>query len=173
MEISVSGQAAAFGGALLLGMAVGLAYDLIRIPRAYIHVPLLGEVLDLCFWLVVTAALFLFAIHNGNGEVRIFMAAALFCGALIYFLLLSPYVRRFSALIAAAVAAVWRILAFPVLKSAAAIKKLKEKLKNSFSSVHKRYKMKLIPGKEEAAAECGETGAGRRRKWRKRKRRGF
>ncbi len=173
MEISLTGQAAALGGALLLGMAVGLAYDLIRIPRAYIRVPLLGEVLDLFFWLAVTAALFLYAIHSGNGEVRIFMAAALFGGAVVYFLLFSPWIRRFSALMAAAAVAVWRFITFPVRRAAAAIKKLKEKLKNSFSSWYKRYRMKQIPGKEEAAAEHGETGKGRRRKWHKQKKRGF
>ena len=169
MEISVSVQAAAFGGALLLGMAVGLVYDLIRIPRAYIRIPLLGEVLDLLFWAAVTAALFLYAIASGNGEVRIYMAAALFCGAVVYFLLFSPWVRKFSALIAALAASVWRTVTFPVLKAAAAIKKLKEKLKNSFSSWRKRYKIKQIPGKEEAAAGLGETGRGRRRKWRRQK----
>lgn len=170
MEISVSGQAAALGGAFLLGMAVGLIYDLIRIPRAYIHIPLLGEALDLLFWLVVTAAIFLYAITAGDGEVRIFMAAALFGGALVYFLVLSPWIRRFSGLIMSAVFAVWRFIIFPLVKLFGVLKKLKEILKNSFSSFRKRYRMKQIPAEEEAAAKHVVTGKGRRRKWQKRKR---
>jgi spore cortex biosynthesis protein YabQ len=170
VDISVSNQAAALLGALVMGVAVGLVYDLIRIPRAYIRIPLLGAVLDLLFWLAVTAALFLYAIYAGGGEVRIYMAAALFGGALGYFLLISPWVRRFSGVLAAGAATLGRWIAFPIRKLASAIKKLKEKLKNSFSSYRKRYKMKQIPGKAEAAAMRDARRQGRRRKWQKQKR---
>jgi len=129
VEISVSGQAAALAGAFALGVGVGLAYDLIRIPRAYVRIPLLDTVLDFLFWLAVTAALFLYAINAGNGEVRIFMVAALFGGALFYFLLFSPWIRAFSQMIITAVAAVWHFITFPLIQAANAIKKLKEKEK--------------------------------------------
>ena len=56
MGIVLLDQARALAGALALGMAVGLVYDLIRIPRA--RIPLLGGVLDFLFWVAATAALF-------------------------------------------------------------------------------------------------------------------
>ncbi len=173
MEISVSGQAATLGGALLLGMAVGLCYDIIRIPRAYLRLPLLGGALDLLFWLIVTATLFLYATAAGGGEVRIFMAAALFGGTLLYFLVFSPWLRKFIDLVAAAVAAVWRFLTFPLIKLASFLKIFKEKLKNTFSSCLKRYRMNVIP-ENAKTNDPDKTEKGRRRRlWRKPKRRGF
>ena len=41
-------------------MAVGVLYDIFRILRVRLRLPLLGGILDLLFWLVVTAALFLY-----------------------------------------------------------------------------------------------------------------
>ena len=67
MEISVSGQAAFLGGALVLGAAVGLLYDFFRILRVRVPLPLLGGILDLLFWLAVTAALFVYAVCASNG----------------------------------------------------------------------------------------------------------
>jgi len=170
VEISISAQAAAFGGAILIGMAVGLGYDLIRIPRAYIHIPLLGEALDLLFWLLVTVVLFLYAMTAGDGEVRIFMAIALFGGAVFYFLVLSPWIRRFSALMVSAVTAIWRFITFPLVQVARVFKKMLEILKNIFSSCSKWYKIKRIPGEEEAAAGRERIGKRGRHRWRKPKR---
>ena len=173
MEISVSGQAAALAGAFALGVGVGLAYDLIRIPRAYVRIHLLGTVLDFLFWLAVTAALFLYAINAGNGEVRIFMVAALFGGALFYFLLFSPWIRAFSQMIITAVTAVWHFITFPLIQAANAIKKLKEKLKKSFSSWCKRYKMRQKPAEGETVVQRGRPNGGRRSKWKRQKKQGY
>ena len=71
MEISVSAQASSFLGALVLGVAVGLLYDVLRVLRVRLRARLLGPVLDLIFWLCVTAALFWYAVGTGNGEVRL------------------------------------------------------------------------------------------------------
>ncbi len=160
MEISVAGQAGVFGGALLLGMAVGLAYDLLRIPRACLPIRLLGGVLDALFWVAVTAALFVYAVTAGGGEVRIFMAAALFGGAVLYFRVFSPWVRRLTGLIVRAVRVLWRGITLPFVRTAAVLKKFKEKIKNSFSSYRKRYKIKQISGEEEAAARRKADGEG-------------
>ena len=56
MGPSVSGQAAFFGGAVLLGGGVGVLYDLFRVIRVRIGLRAVGAVLDLLFWTAATAA---------------------------------------------------------------------------------------------------------------------
>jgi hypothetical protein len=160
VEISVYNQAAVFFGALCLGFAIGLSYDLIRIPRAYIPIPFLGAVLDLLFWLFATAAFFIYAIIAGGGELRIFIAAALFTGAVLYFFLLSPWIRKFSDLMARGAAALWNFMTFPAVHTAIIVKKIIGKLKNSFSSARKRYKIHRIVGETGNGAQQRTAGTG-------------
>ena len=47
--------------AAALGLAVGLLYDLFRVLRVRVALPLLGAVLDLSFWIIVTVALFVWS----------------------------------------------------------------------------------------------------------------
>ena len=54
--------------ALLLGAAAGLLYDLFRIVRARVPLPVLGSVLDLVFWICVTFALFFWSLDAGGGR---------------------------------------------------------------------------------------------------------
>ena len=75
MTVSVTDQALFFAGALVMGAAVGLLYDAFRILRVRVRLPLLGGVLDLLFWLVVTVALFVYTTTAGSGEVRLYIVA--------------------------------------------------------------------------------------------------
>ena len=61
MSVDVTQQGLALCQALLLGGAMGVAYDLMRILRVRIRLPLLGPLLDLLFWLTATAALFIWS----------------------------------------------------------------------------------------------------------------
>lgn len=49
MGVTVAGQAWSFAAALALGAAVGLLYDLFRVLRVRVRLPLLGGVLDFLF----------------------------------------------------------------------------------------------------------------------------
>ena len=49
MEISVAGQAFSLAAALVLGALVGVLYDLFRVLRVRVRLPLLGGALDLLF----------------------------------------------------------------------------------------------------------------------------
>ena len=91
MTVSVTDQALFFAGALVMGAAVGLLYDAFRILRVRVRLPLLGGVLDLLFWLVVTVALFVYTTTAGSGEVRLYIVAAVLLGAAAYFWLLSRW----------------------------------------------------------------------------------
>jgi|GEM_PF-3663472 len=83
MTVSVTDQALFFAGALVMGAAVGLLYDAFRILRVRVRLPLLGGVLDLLFWLVVTVALFVYTTTAGSGEVRLYIVAAVLLGAFL------------------------------------------------------------------------------------------
>ena len=90
MNISVWEQAHSLLGALLLGIATGLTYDLLRTIRWRFRSRIFCGILDLLFWLAVTAALFLWSVAAGRGVVQISVCAALFLGAVVYFRFLSP-----------------------------------------------------------------------------------
>ncbi|MDE6956256.1 MAG: spore cortex biosynthesis protein YabQ, partial [Oscillospiraceae bacterium] len=70
MTVDTAQQLRALCQALLLGGAFGVTYDLFRILRVRVRLPLLGQVLDLLFWLGATAALFLWSQWAWGGQIR-------------------------------------------------------------------------------------------------------
>ena len=61
MTVDIAAQQAALLQAAALGLAAGLLYDLFRVLRCRVCLPLLGPALDLLFWLVLTGVLFLWS----------------------------------------------------------------------------------------------------------------
>lgn len=61
MTVDLLQQLRALCQALLLGGAMGVVYDLFRILRVRVKLPLLGPLLDLLFWLTAVAALFVWS----------------------------------------------------------------------------------------------------------------
>ncbi|HIT56428.1 MAG TPA: spore cortex biosynthesis protein YabQ [Candidatus Galloscillospira stercoripullorum] len=145
MGASVAQQAASLGWAVLLGVAVGLLYDVLRILRVRLKLRLLGAALDFLFWLPVTAAFFLFALIMGGGEVRITLLAGHFAGAVLYFRLLSPPVLRLGYALADLGGLFWRIATAPVRALGWCCKKIKKFLKNSFLYRRKWFRIRLLP----------------------------
>ena len=89
MTVDVAAQGAALFQAILLGLAAGVLYDLFRILRVRVRVPLLGPMLDLLFWLLLTGTLFLWSQWAWGGPVRLYGVTFLFLGGVIYFWLFS------------------------------------------------------------------------------------
>ena len=81
MAVSVADQARALLGAIGLGAAAGLMYDLFRVLRVRIPLRWLGPVLDLVFWLCCTITFFLWSVDSVGGLVRIYTAIAALTGA--------------------------------------------------------------------------------------------
>ena len=97
MTISPEAQAAALGGALVLGFALGLFYDLLR-PFRVKRCPLWKELLlDIFFWLVATLAVLCYAPLVENGVIRLYLLLGHLLGFFFYFKLLSPPVRALTA----------------------------------------------------------------------------
>lgn len=90
MTVSVWEQAYSLLGGLLLGVATGLLYELLRCVRYRVRGHIFCALLDLVFWLSVTAALFLWSVAAGRGVVQLSICAALFLGCAGYLHFLSP-----------------------------------------------------------------------------------
>ncbi|MFR4562396.1 MAG: spore cortex biosynthesis protein YabQ [Flavonifractor plautii] len=144
MTVSVTDQALFFAGALVMGAAVGLLYDAFRILRVRVRLPLLGGVLDLLFWLVVTVALFVYTTTAGSGEVRLYIVAAVLLGAAAYFWLLSRWFLKLGYRLADLVGVLWRVLTLPVVFLLRLCKKIGKTAKKSFHYRRKWYRIRLI-----------------------------
>ena len=132
MAVSIAGQLSALGSALVLGLAIGLLYDVFRVLRVRLPLPLLGGALDLLFWLLVTAALFLHALWTEGGVVRLYMVAAVFGGAVLYFRLLSRWCLALGYRLATLVGLLVRLVTFPLACAGALGKKMGRAAKKYF-----------------------------------------
>ena len=152
MTVDVAQQSRALCQALLLGGAMGVTYDLFRVLRVRVRVPLLGPLLDLLFWLAATAALFVWSQTAWGGQIRLYGAAFCLVGGGVYFWAVSPWLLRLGYLCADLVEAVLGILTFPLGLAKCFLKKIRKIVKNIFLSGTKWYRMKDIPGRLDTAA---------------------
>ena len=100
--------------ALALGGCAGVLYDLFRVVRARVRLRLLGGVLDLLFWMAVTAALFLWSLEAWGGWIRLYGAAGLFAGGVIYFLVCSRWTLKLGYFAADVAGLLLRVLLLPL-----------------------------------------------------------
>ena len=159
MEISIAEQASAFAGAVCLGFAIGILYDLLRLLRQRVRLPLFGSVLDLLFWIVVVAAIFLFATKVTGGNVRIYVLLSVFGGSVAYFLTLSAWILGLGNLMADVIAFLGRLLRLPFLFLLLCTKKIEKILKNLFLYRRKWFK---IEATFEAMEDAARFGAARK-----------
>lgn len=97
MILSLQGQAQLFLLTVLLGGALGLVYDCLRVFRHIIpHKRLWVQLEDGLFWMI--AIFFVFAVMLGanDGEIRFFSILGMFGGMGLYFLTLSHLVIAVS-----------------------------------------------------------------------------
>ena len=91
MGNEVSHQLLLFGKSILLGLSIGAAYDLLgpfRQRSASVVV-----VLDAVYCLAVGAAVFLFLLRRGTGELRGFMILGCVGGCVLFFCAFSEWLR--------------------------------------------------------------------------------
>ena len=90
MTVSVLSQTNCLWGSLVLGLAAGVWYDLLRCIRRQTGRMAVAILLDLLFWCVVTAAIFLWSVAAGDGKAQLSVCLTLFTGGALYFRFLSP-----------------------------------------------------------------------------------
>ena len=146
MTVDTLQQGRALCQALLLGGAMGVVYDLFRILRVRVKLPLLGPALDLLFWLGATWALFLWSQGAWGGQIRLYGAAFCLVGGAAYFWAISPWLLKFGYLLADVVTALLGILALPLRGVAAILKKIEKLVKNIFLFGGKWYRIERKTG---------------------------
>ncbi len=100
MEISVSEQALDFLAACLLGVGLGVLYDLFRILRlALWRGRWIVAMEDLLFWMTAAATTFLFQLVNSDGQMRFYILLGELLGFTVYYFTVGALVFRASRLI--------------------------------------------------------------------------
>ncbi len=124
VETSLRAQLLSLLPALLLGMGLGLLYDLLRPPRRRMG-PGPGALLDLLFALLAAAAAFGNAMGSSGGRLGLWEAACLSAGFLFYGFALSPVLQPLVEL-------PWRVMENIIRSSKKVCKKLLDSTKKSF-----------------------------------------
>lgn len=97
---AIGHEALVLGISILVGAALFLLYDFLRIFRRIIpHGSLWISVEDLIYWLIYTGVVFVMLYRENDGMVRGFAIGGLAFGMLLYFALLSRFVVRINVLI--------------------------------------------------------------------------
>ena len=153
MTADVTAQAWAVVQAIGLGLAAGLLYDLFRVLRVRVHVPLLGPLLDLLFWITLTAVLFVWSQWASGGDGAAVWSGS-FCslGAASSFWLLSSGVLWVGYRLADLVTFVLKILVLPLIALNQLRKKIKKLAKNIFLSGAKWGRINQITQEMERSA---------------------
>lgn len=97
---TIGHEALVLGISILIGAALFLLYDFLRIFRRIIpHGSLWIGVEDIIYWLIYTGVVFVMLYRENDGMVRGFAIGGLAFGMLLYFALLSRFVVRINVLI--------------------------------------------------------------------------
>lgn len=95
IQESIGQEAILLGISILLGAALFLVYDILRIfRRIFPHGTIWIGVEDFCYWILCTAAVFVMLYRENDGMVRGFSLGGLVIGMALYYFLLSRYVIK-------------------------------------------------------------------------------
>ena len=133
MGNDIGEQLTSFLRAVLLGVAAATAYDLLRslrlrgrMGRAATHL------MDVVYVLSVLLAVFLFALRQGEGELRLYMSLAMILGFCFYFLVLCDIFRPLWLFWADILAALLKIPWKPAVVFCRGAKKIQIYIKKLF-----------------------------------------
>lgn len=85
MGITVSGQTLEFLNSAVLGAALAVFYDVLRVVRAFTRAGrLITALIDGFFWFCAVCALFFFVLTVSEGRMRWYVLLGVFCGGFFY-----------------------------------------------------------------------------------------
>lgn len=132
MSVDIARQLRGLCQAVLLGGALGVVYDLMRVMRRRIPLRWLGSVLDFSFWVAATVALFLFSHEAWDGQIRLYGAVFCMVGGGVYFWALSPPVLSVFFFLADMAQRILGILTLPARVLGRLFKRFGKNAKNIF-----------------------------------------
>ncbi len=145
MDISITGQGLEFLYSILMGVGLGIVYDVMRIFRGRIRFWIITAILDVVFWAVCSFAAFWFAMGIGGGQLRLFAMAGIAVGAAIHFLLLSRPVRAVGFFLADGTITLVQILLVPVNALLSVWQRVCRGFLKTFSYMDKQNRIKEHP----------------------------
>ena len=137
MENQVSWQLLVFAQSVLLGLSIGVLYDLLRPFRR--RFPRLTAALDSVYCLAVGLAAVLFVLRRSQGEVRGYYLLGAIGGAVLYFCGFSGFLRPVWDFWAESLVALVRLAAIPLRLCRELCKKIILRGKNLFYFARKCY----------------------------------
>ena len=152
MEQPVVFQLWQMGAAAVVGAAIALFYDVLRLLRR--SWPRLTLPLDVVFVAVLTPSLLLLALYGGRGQFPLFFYPLLILGAWVYFHTVGPPLRRILTALGRLLRRFFRLAMVPFGLLSKKSKKLKKYL---FSSGQKWVRIK---SKRKHSAPMGCTTDG-------------
>lgn len=132
-----SQQLLTFGQSILLGVSVGILYDLLRPFRLLL--PRIAPLLDGAFCAAAGSCCFLFLLRRGSGELRGFLVVGALGGAVLFFCAFSAWLRPVWRFWADTLLYVTRLLARPAAWTKSFLRKTVQRGKNLFYFAGKCY----------------------------------
>lgn len=97
MLVSLNSQAYIFLCTIILGMAVGLIYDIFRISRKLFKTRnFIVHIEDVTFWILVSVVIFGGLFLSNAGEIRGYALIGIVLGTVLYALIISHFVIKIS-----------------------------------------------------------------------------
>lgn len=151
MRVQPSQQLLSFGLSVLLGLAAGVLYDLLRPFR--LRFPRVTGLLDGAYCLTVSGAAFLFLLRRSDGELRGFLLLGAVGGAVLFFGAFSQLLRPVWLFWADTLIALAHLLSLPLVWLRRLCKKMRRRAKNLFYYSIKCYTMFGIGKRAQKEAE--------------------
>ena len=119
MILSMSLQVKLFLLTILIGIASGFAYDIIKTMRKiFKHNNIFIQIEDFLYWIIVSSTMFLIMLNKNSGQIRGFCIGGVLFGMLLYNIILSKVVVKSLVsiinFVAKIIINVLRIIFYPV-----------------------------------------------------------
>ena len=150
----------AFVQSVLLGMAAGLLYDLLRAFR--LKLPRLTSPLDILYCLTVSAAVFLFTLYRAQGQLRLYLWLGVLGGCVLFFTVFSPLLRPVWGFWVDTLAFLLHLAAIPLRGAENLCKKIAGHGKNLFYFIRKCYTIKTTRGNRRLQKGGRRRGKGKK-----------
>lgn len=158
-SILIQGQSLVEG--LLMGVTIGLLYDVLRVVRVRFGSALLGHMLDLFFWGTVTLGIFVWSQEAFGGTVRLYGVEAVAVGSILYFCTFTKVFLWICFLLADIIEFIFHVLYLPVTLLVWLEKKFKKFTQKVFLFLLKWYKIYGMTGAlERAIGSCEKQEKG-------------
>lgn len=158
MENAVSVQTIEFFSSALLGIALGVFYDVLKTVRSYIKKGKgITNLFDSIFWIVAVVSLFVFVLVSAGGRMRWYILVGAFCGGFVYKAAASEIVFKVMRGTVDILASLLRMSSRPVYL-------LFIKMRNLFTKTGRKIRKKTLLHRKKRKRKADELGSKKKKK---------